>query len=103
VIHVYQRFAELAQRCGRVRVEPTKSRILFKARTVFATVAVTREGLDVVFVLGRWLRSRRIRKAQEEYPGIVHFLRVKKSAELDRELAGWLQEAYHHRKRKDEC
>jgi hypothetical protein len=102
VVELYDRLAELIQRCGEVVVAPTKTRVLFKVRTVFATVAVTKNWLDVVFVLGRRLKHRRIKKAQEEYPGIVHFLRIEKADDLDENLAGWLQEAYDHRKKKDE-
>ena len=101
IIDLYQRLADLIQRCGEVVVAPTKTRVLFKVRTVFATVAVTKNWLDVVFVLGRRLKHRRIKKAQEEYPGIVHFLRIGKAEALDDDLAGWLQEAYDHRKQED--
>ncbi len=65
-------------------------------------VAVSKNWLDVVFVLGRRLKHRRIKKAQEEYPGIVHFLRIENAEDLDDDLAGWLQEAYDHRKQKDQ-
>ena len=101
IVELYDRLADLIQRSGQVAVVPTKTRILFKVRTVFATVAVTRNWLDVVLVLGRRLKSRRIKKAQEEYPGIVHFLRIEKADELDDDLASWLQEAYDHRRQKD--
>jgi hypothetical protein len=43
-----------------------------------------------------------IKKAQEEYPGIVHCLRIEKTQDLNAGLASWLQEAYDHRKRKDQ-
>jgi hypothetical protein len=66
------------------------------------TVAVTKNWLDVVFILGRRLKHRRIKKAQEEYPGIVHFLRVESAKDVDDNLAGWLQEAYDHRIQKDQ-
>ena len=92
----------MIQRCGEVVVAPTKTRVLFKVRRVFATVAVSKNWLDVVFVLGRRLKHRRIKKTQEEYPGIVHFLRIEKAEDLDDDLAGWLQEAYDHRKQKDQ-
>jgi hypothetical protein len=101
IVELYDRLADLIQRSGQVAVVPTKTRILFKVRTVFATVAVTRNWLDVVLVLGRRLKSRRIKKAQQEYPGIVHFLRIEKADELDDDLASWLQEAYDHRRQKD--
>jgi hypothetical protein len=102
VIELYDRLAELIQRCGEVVVAPTKTRVLFKIRTVFATVAVTRNWLELVFVLGRRLSSRRIKRAQEEYPGIVHFLRIEDVEDLDDEVAKWLQEAYAHRMQKDQ-
>jgi hypothetical protein len=98
---LYERLAELILRCGEVMVAPTKTRVLFKVRTVFATVAVANNWLDLVLVLGRRLKHRQIKKAQEEYPGIVHFLRVEKIEHLDEDLASWLQEAYEHRKQKD--
>jgi hypothetical protein len=101
IVELFRTLGDLIQRSGEVVVAPTKTRVLFKVRTVFATVAVSKHWLDVVFVLGRRLKHRRIKKAQEEYPGIVHFLRIQKAEDLDDDLAGWLQEAYDHRKHKD--
>ena len=102
VVELYDRLSELIMRCGEVVVAPTKTRVLFKVRTVFATVAVTKNRLDLVFVLGRRLKNRRIKKAQEENPGIVHFLRIENADDLDDNLARWLQEAFDHRKEKDQ-
>jgi hypothetical protein len=102
-VELYERPDELIRRCGKVVVAPTKTRVLFKVRTVFASVAVSKNWLDVVFVLGRRLKHRRIKKAQEEYPSIVHCLRVEKEEDLDTDLASWLQEAYDHCKQKDQA
>jgi hypothetical protein len=99
---LYVRLERLIRSLGEVVIAPTKTRVLFKVRTVFATVAVSKNWLDVVLVLGRWLKNRRIKKAQEEYPGIVHFLRVEKEADLDADLAAWLQEAFDYRVQKDQ-
>jgi hypothetical protein len=101
MIELYERLEDLIRGCGEVVVAPTKTRVLFKVRTVFASVAVSKNWLDVVVVLGRRLKHHRIRKAQEEYPGMVHFLRLEQAEDLDADLAGWLQEAYDHRKQKD--
>jgi uncharacterized protein DUF5655 len=101
IVELYGRLDDLIRRCGGVVVAPTKTRVLFKVRTVFASVAVSKNWLDVVFVLGRRLKHRRIKKAQEEYPGVVHFLRIERIEDLDGDLARWLQEAYDHRKQKD--
>jgi hypothetical protein len=102
IIELYDRLEALIRSSGEVVVAPTKTRVLFKVRTVFASVALTRNGLDVVFVLGRRLKHRRIKKAQEEYPGIVHFLRLEKEEDLDADLAGWMQEAYDHCQQKNQ-
>jgi len=101
IIEIYVRLDDVIRRCGEVVVAPTKTRVLFKVRTVFASVAVSKNWLDVVFVLGRRLKHRRIKKAQEEYPGIVHFLRIEKAEDLDADLVGWLQEAFDYRQQKD--
>jgi Domain of unknown function (DUF5655) len=102
IVELYERLDRLIGGCGEVVVAPTKTRVLFKVRTVFASVAVCKNWLDVVFVLGRRLKHRRIKKAQEEYPGIVHFLRIENEDDLDADLTNWLQEAYDHRKLKDQ-
>ena len=102
IVELYERLDDVIRRCGEVVVAPTKTRVLFKVRTVFASVAVSKNWLDVVFVLGRRLKHRRIKKAQEEYPGIVHFLRIEKAEDLNTDLVGWLQDAYGYRKQKDE-
>jgi len=101
IVELYERLDDMIRECGEVLVAPTKTRVLFKVRTVFASVAVSKNWLDVVFVLGKRLKHRRIKKAQQEYPGIVHFLRIEKKEDLDADLTGWLQESYDHRKQKD--
>jgi hypothetical protein len=102
IVELFERLADVVHQCGEVVVAPTMTRVLFKVRTVFVSVAVSKNWLDVVFVLGRRLKHRRIKKAQEEYPGIVHFLRIQKAEDLDDDLVGWLQEAYDRRKQKDQ-
>jgi hypothetical protein len=101
IVELYHDLTALVVRSSDVVVAPTKTRVLFKVRTVFATVAIANGWLDVVFVLGRRLRHRRIKKAQKEYPGIVHFLRIESAEELDDDVASWLQEAYDYRRKKD--
>jgi hypothetical protein len=52
---------------------------------------MTRDRLDVIFVVGRRSKSRCIKKAPEEYPGIVHCLRIAGTEDLDDNLPGQLQ------------
>ncbi len=102
IVELYEQLHRLIASCGEVVVAPTKTRVLYKVRTVFATVAVSKNWLDVVLVLGRRLKNRRIKKAQEEYPGIVHFVRVENEEDLNTDLVAWLQEAYDYRVQKDQ-
>src|SRR5438105_2514716 len=53
IVELYDRLADVIQSCGEVLVAPTKTRVLFKARTVFATTAICKNWLDLLFVLGR--------------------------------------------------
>jgi hypothetical protein len=101
VVEMFNQLCELILRCGQVEVAPTKTRVHFKIRSVFATVAVKKNGLELAFVLDRYVKHRRIHKALKEYPGIVHLLRIEKAADLDDDLADWLQESYDYRQRKD--
>jgi hypothetical protein len=61
VVELYDRFAALVLQCGEVVVAPTKTRVLFKVRTVFATAGLTKNWMDVVFVLSTFLPFRTIR------------------------------------------
>src|SRR5579872_3387725 len=63
IVELYERLDDLIRRCGEVVVAPTKTRVLFKVRTVFASVAVSKNWLDVVFILRRRLKHRRIKNA----------------------------------------
>jgi hypothetical protein len=101
IVELYERMAALLLRGDDVVIAPTATRVLFKVRSVFASVAIARNWLDLVLVLGRRVKHRRIRKAQEEYPGIVHFLRIDRAEDLDGDLVDWLEEAYAHRREKD--
>jgi hypothetical protein len=55
-------------RCsGQVAVVPAKTKVRFTVRTAFPW-SVTRNLLDVMFVLGGRSGHRRIKKSQEEFP-----------------------------------
>src|SRR5262245_61054655 len=64
IVELYDRLADLIQRCGEVITAPTKTRVLFKVRTAFASVGVSKNWVDVQFVLRRRVKHRRIKKAQ---------------------------------------
>jgi hypothetical protein len=95
IARLYRKFAALVRRCGPVMISPNKTRIAFMARMRFAGCRMTRDTLHVGFLLNRRLRNRRIRCVEYIPPYYyVHHLPVRTPGELDRELLGWLREAY---------
>ena len=49
IVELYERLADLIERFDEVVVAPTKTRVLFKIRTVFASVAVSKHWLATIF------------------------------------------------------
>jgi hypothetical protein len=82
----------LAKACGPVIVSPTKSMILFKARTIFAEVKANKVRLDVHVVFQKRFANPRFTRVTVPWPGcIVHSFQVEDIGQLDDEVAGWLK------------
>lgn len=82
--------------CGPFIVDVAKTRISFQGRARFAGVAgVTKEGLIIGFWLKRKVSSPRFTWVNSPMPNNwVYKLRISDTKELDKELLGWLKEAY---------
>lgn len=94
-IALFRHFAKLVKRCGPVRVVPEKTRIAFQARMSFAAVSLRRERIVGHVVLARRLENSRFTKIDYISPrNHVHHFRFHSRADLDREVLGWLREAY---------
>ena len=93
---LYSKLESLIARCGPYHVSPAKTRIAFMARVRFAGVsAIDQRSMTITFALPAPLASPRFEKVWEIAPGWwVHRLRVTRTAELDRQLHGWLRESY---------
>jgi len=88
-------------RYGRVRVKVGKSQISFANRHGFAYASLPRGGMKkqaeliVTFGLPYRLESPRILAAVEPYPmRWTHHVGVRRAAELDGELLGWIGLSY---------
>jgi len=78
-----------------VKLAPTKTRIGFQARMLFAAVSLRENSLDCHVVLWRRLENPRFVRIESLTPRIhVHHFRIQSGKELDYEVASWLQEAY---------
>lgn len=81
-------------------IKVQKSQVSFYGKRLFAMACLPRlksqQGLLVSFGLGYRLDSPRIMQSVEPYPGrFTHHVLVEAEEELDGELMGWIQEAYH--------
>jgi len=95
-VSLYERFSALVLACGPVRIAPTKTRIGFQARMIFAAVnKLTKNGMDAHVVLTRRIGGPRFRRIETITPRChVHHFRVEALSELDEEVENWLREAY---------
>lgn len=80
-------------------VKVQKSQISFYGSRLFAMVSLPRrkreDGITVSFGLGRRVESSRIAVAVEPYPSRwTHHVSVSREEEIDKELLGWLREAW---------
>lgn len=94
---LYEAFRKfLRTNCGPFIVDAAKTRISFQGRVRFAGVAgVNKEGLIVGFWLKRRVESPRFMSVQSPMPNdFAYRLRVTSMNNLDKELLGWLKEAY---------
>ena len=95
VISLYKRFAELVEECGQVILAPSKSRIGFQVRMIFAAVSLRQNILSCHVVLSRRLENPRFIRIQSLSPkNHVHYFRIQSIDELDHEVIEWLKEAY---------
>ena len=95
-ISLFEKFSALVHECGPVKLAPTKARIGFQVRMIFAAVnKLNDRGLDAHVVLTRRLDGPRFRRIETMTPKCyVHHFRVESLNELDEEVRSWLREAY---------
>jgi hypothetical protein len=107
VVALFREFVEMVQKCGPVIMVPEKTRIAFQVRMSFAAVSLKRDRLDGHVVLARRLKNPRFTKIEDISPrNQVHHFSFRSHKELNKEVQGWLCEAYavgqqrHLRKKK---
>jgi hypothetical protein len=80
---------------GPVEVLPEKTRIALHARMSFAAFMPRRRWLNGHLVLARRIDSPRFLRVEAYSPhNVVHTFRLTSPADVDREFAAWLAEAY---------
>ena len=91
----WERLRETAVEFGEQRIYASHSSIMFSRSTCYFFVRPKRSFLEVVFFLGRTLRSPLVRKTtQSSRMKIAHVVRVTHRDEVEAPLTDWLREAY---------
>jgi hypothetical protein len=92
---LFDRFRSMVERLGPVKVLPYQDKVGFMVRVRFAGAVPRKEWLEIGFWLPRRVSSPRFRRVETITPRAhVHLVRITHPSELDREVQGWLREAY---------
>ena len=91
----WERLRETAAGFGDQRIYASHNSIMFSRKTCYFFVRPKRSFLEVVFFLGRTVKSPKIRQtAPASRAKIAHFVRVTHRDEVEAPLTDWLGEAY---------
>lgn len=91
----WERLRETAVEFGDQRIYASHSSIMFSRKACYFFVRPKRSFLEVVFFLGRTLKSPKVRQTVEASRAkVAHIVRVTHRDEVEEPLTGWLQEAY---------
>jgi hypothetical protein len=95
VLATYRRLLEAVRVFGRVAEEPKKTSIHLVSRTAFAGIATRRSSLILTLKSATDIRSPRVEKREQTSAHRWHVdVRLKRPADVDRQLTTWLRAAY---------
>ena len=91
----WERLRETAADFGEQRIYASHSSIMFSRKACYFFVRPKRSFLEVVFFLGRTLKSPRVRQTVDASRAkVAHVVRVTHRDEVEPPLTDWLHEAY---------
>jgi hypothetical protein len=91
----WERLRETAVDFGEQRIYASHNSIMFSRKACYFFVRPKRSFLEVVFFLGRTLKSPRLRQTTKASRAkVAHIVRVTHRDEVERPLTDWLHEAY---------
>ena len=92
---IFRKFKRLVRSCGRSRMIPQKTRVVFQARMRFAGAMPRKSYLICHLILPHKIDNHRFEKIETFNPRChAHYLRISSEDELDTDVARWLKEAY---------
>src|SRR5262245_52321753 len=91
----WERLRETAVEFGQQRIYASHNSIMFSRKACYFFVRPKKKYLEVVFFLGRAVRSPKIRQTlQSSRAKVAHVVRVTHRDEVESPLTDWLQTAY---------
>lgn len=95
VVKTYNKLIEKLSGFGPVKIEPHKTSIHLVNRFGFAGVYTRRNYINLELHLAYKLDSPRVTKAEQASKNRYHhIIKLNSEKEIDKELLGWLHEAY---------
>ena len=95
VRELFDRFREIVEAQGPVKLLPYRDMVGFMVRVRFAGAVPRTRWLDVALSLPRRVESPRFHRIETIYPEVhTHVLRITDADQLDEEVEGWIAEAY---------
>ncbi len=92
---LFDRLRAMVGACGPVKVVAYRDRVGFMVRVRFAGAVPRTRWLEIGFWLTRRVEHPRFDKVETIYPKVhIHLLRITEPADLNGEVAAWLEEAY---------
>lgn len=91
---IYNRLERRITKLG-AHIDPVTACIMFKRARTFAEIRAKRDHLTLAFILSRELRDDRIdKRLRISAHRTAHFVDLRTTHDIDRELEEWLAEAY---------
>lgn len=95
VAAMYEKLIKELQKFGPLKIEPKKTSIHLANRFGFAGVYTRKDYINLDVHLKSMLTSKRVAKVEQASPNRFHHtIKISTPKEVDKELLGWLKEAY---------
>ncbi|MFN8333944.1 MAG: DUF5655 domain-containing protein [Cyclobacteriaceae bacterium] len=96
---IYRKLIDKLSKFGQLKIEPKKTSVHLRNRLGFAGVYTRRSYLNLEVHLNYELKTPRISKIERASANRYHLtIKLTKDSEVDKELLGWLREAYNLKK-----
>jgi hypothetical protein len=96
---IYRKLIDKLSKFGQLKIEPKKTSVHIRNRFGFAGVYTRQSYLNLEVHLNYELKTPRISKIERASANRYHHtIKLTKDSEVDKELLGWLREAYNLKK-----